>query len=65
MAHGIRPRKKARQVTGDQQKIKKLDQLKKVTTKIDKIQKANQKRFEQNDKLFGEAQKLREQLGVD
>jgi len=58
-------RKKAKQVTGNANKIKKLAELKKVNKQIDVIHKVNQKRFEANDKLFSKSQKLREQLGID
>ena len=48
-------RKKAKQVTGNANKIKKLAELKKVNKPIDQIHKANHKRFEANDKLFNKS----------
>lgn len=65
---GKRP-KKAKQVTGDKAKIKKLAELKKVTRQLDKltgveIPKRTAKEIK-IDKLFGKRQKLREQLGIE
>jgi len=64
---GVNPRipKKAKQVSGDATKIKKLAELKKVTKQIDKVFKADNKRFERNEKLFSKSRKLKEQLGID
>lgn len=52
-----RPRKKAKAVSGNSQKLKKLAELKKVNTELDK-------RFTVSDKLFTKQQKLKEQLGI-
>lgn len=57
--------KKAKQVTGNTTKLKKLAELKKVNKQIDKIHTVDHKRFEQNDKIFTKARVLREQLGID
>lgn len=60
MAHrgiGARPRKKAKAVSGNSQKLKKLAELKKVNAELDK-------RFTVSDKLFTKQQKLKEQLGI-
>ncbi len=58
-------RKKAKQVTGNANKIKKLGELKKVNKQIGQLHKADNKRFEANEKLFDKSRKLREQLGID
>ena len=57
--------KKAKQVTGNATKIKKLAELKKVTKEIDQAHKTDMKRFERSDKLFNKARKLKQQLGID
>ena len=57
--------KKAKQVTGNATKLKKLAELKKVNKAIDKIHKADNKRFEKSDKLYTKSRKLREQLGIE
>lgn len=57
--------KKAKQVTGNTTKLKKLAELKKVNKQIDKVQKENDKRFDGNEKLFKKSRVLREQLGID
>ena len=54
---GIKPRKKAKAVSGNSQKLKKLAELKKVNAELDK-------RFAVSDKLFTKQQKLKEQLGI-
>ncbi len=61
----VKIQKKAKQVTGNTTKLKKLTELKKVNKQIEKVFKTNNKRFERNDKLFNKAQKLKEQLGID
>ena len=68
MVRGIqpfKPPKKAKQVTGNATKLKKLTELKKVNKQIDKVNKADQKRFESQDKLFTKRRKLEEQLGIE
>lgn len=69
MPHGVRERgrnapKKMKQVTGEKNKIKKLNELKKVNKEIDKTFKADSKRFERTDKLFNKKRKIEEQLGI-
>ena len=56
---------KAKQVSGDKVKLKKLAELKKVTKQIDDRFKAEQKKFEKRDKLFDKQSKLRQQLGIE
>lgn len=56
--------KKMKQVTGDKTKLMKLKELKKVNKDIDKMHKADHKRFEKNDKLFTKRRKIEEQLGI-
>ena len=73
MAHGIvQPGipKKAKQVSGDKMKVKKINELKKVTKQLDKmigIDKPIKRSAKEIkiDKLFDQKQKLREQLGID
>ena len=68
MARGeanIGTRRKAKQVTGNATKLKKLKELKTVNKQLDKVFKNDQKRFEKSDKLFTKARKLKEQLGID
>jgi len=57
--------KKAKQVTGNTTKLKKLAELKKVNKQIDKVHKEDHKRFDRNEKLFNKSRVLREQLGID
>lgn len=61
----FKPPKKAKQVTGNTIKLKKLAELKKVNKQIDKVHKDESKRFEGNEKLFKRSRLLREQLGID
>ena len=61
----LRRPKKAKQVSGNATKLKKLVELKKVNREIDKTRKADDKRFDRQDKLFTKARKLREQLGIE
>ena len=56
--------KKAKQVTGDKTKLAKLAELKKVNKTINKMNKADDSRFRQQDKLFTKKRKLQEQLGI-
>ena len=56
---------KAKQVTGDKVKLKKLDELKQVQKKIDAQFKEDDKKFKARDKLFNEKRKLEQQLGID
>ena len=56
--------KKAKQVTGNTTKLKKLAELKKVNKQIDDIHRADDKRFKKSDKLYSKSRKLREQLGI-
>lgn len=68
MARGIgleRQPKKAKQVTGNTTKLKKLKELKTVNKQIDKSNKANDKIFQKSDKLFNKRRKLQQQLGID
>lgn len=57
--------KKAKQVTGNATKLKKLAELKKVNIQIDKVTKESNKRFAKEDKMFTKARVLREQLGIE
>lgn len=62
--------KKAAQVKGDKMKVKKINELKKVTKQLDKMFGVDKpiKRSAKEikiDKLFDKKQKLREQLGID
>lgn len=50
--------KKAKMVTGDKARIKKLDELQAVTKEIEE-------RFEVSEKLFEKKRKLKEQLGIE
>lgn len=60
-----KPPKKAKQVTGNTTKLKKLAELKKVNKQIDKVHKEDHKRFEKDEKLFKKSRVLREQLGIE
>ncbi len=60
-----KPEKKAKQVTGNTMKLKKLAELKKVNKEIDKIHKADSKRFDKSDKMFNKRRKLQQQLGIE
>lgn len=65
---GIRiskPGKKAKQVTGNAGKLKKLGELKKVSKQLDKLFKPDRARDRKMDKLFKKKDKLRQQLGID
>jgi hypothetical protein len=57
--------KKAKQVTGNATKLKKLAELKKAQKVVDNIHKENSKRFTKEDKAFTKVRILREQLGID
>lgn len=57
--------KKAKQVSGNATKLKKLGELKKVNAKINEIFKAQNKRFEIEKKLYNKRRKLQEQLGIE
>lgn len=57
--------KKAKQVTGNAGKLKKLGELKKVTSQIDKLVKPDAAKEKKIDKLFKQKRKLKEQLGID
>ncbi len=57
--------KKAKQVTGNAAKLKKLGELKKAQKVVDKIHDENSKRFTKEDKAFTKVRILREQLGID
>ena len=52
-----KPRKKAKAVSGDKNKLRKLAELKKVNKELDK-------RFTVSDKPFQRQAKLKEQLGI-
>ena len=56
---------KAKQVTGDKVKLKKLGELKQVQKKIDAQFKEDDKKFRARDKLFDQKRKLEQQLGID
>jgi len=58
-------RKKAKQVKTEKEKLKALAELKKVRGQIDKMNAADRKRFESQDKLFNKSRTLREKLGID
>jgi len=60
-----KPPKKAKQVTGNTTKLKKLAELKKVNKQIDKVHKEDHKRFDKEGKVFRKARVLREQLGIE
>jgi len=57
--------KKAKPVTGNTTKLKKLAELKKVSGQLDKLFKPDRARDRTMDKLFKKKDKLRQQLGID
>lgn len=68
MAHGElidKPRKKAKQVTGNKAKLKTLADLKKVNQRLDEVRKVDENRFKKIDKMFTQRRKLEEKLGID
>lgn len=58
-------RRKAKPVTGNATKLKKLSELKKVNKELDKMFQVDRKKDSARDKLWDKQQKLREQLSID
>lgn len=57
--------KKAKPVKSEKEKLKALAELKKVQSKIDKMNRVESKRFQSQSKLFDKARTLREKLDID
>ena len=66
---GGRVPKKAKQVSGDKAKVKKLNELKKVTKQLDKltgfVQPKRTAKEKKIDKLWDKKTKLKQQLGIE